>query len=104
MLVQNNNKTQTNLTTRPKPYKLLSESAQPGREAEEMKKASEVTPDLLPIKIFAARLGVSVWTARGMCYRGRVASVKIGAKLLVPTGEVERLIADNMRPRLKSVA
>ena len=54
-----------------------------------MPKAIEVKAELFPIKIFAARLGVSVWTARGWCYRGRVASVKIGAKLLVPTGEVE---------------
>jgi hypothetical protein len=69
-----------------------------------MPKAIEVKAELLPIKIFAARLGVSVWTARGWCYRGRVASVKIGAKLLVPTDEVGRIISENMRPRLENVA
>jgi hypothetical protein len=104
MLVQNGNKIQTNLATLPKPCEVLSESALPGHEVEEMKKAVEVTPELLPVKNFAALLGVSVWTARGWCYRGTVASVKMGAKLLVPTGEVGRMISENMRPRLKSVA
>jgi hypothetical protein len=69
-----------------------------------MPKAIEVKADLLPIKIFAARLGVSVWSARRWCYQGTVASVKIGAKLLVPTEEVQRIISDNMRPRLQNVA
>jgi hypothetical protein len=66
-----------------------------------MTNAIEVRPELLPIKVFAARLGVSVWTARGWCYKGTVASVKIGSKLLVPVGEVDRIIAENMRPRLQ---
>jgi predicted site-specific integrase-resolvase len=60
----------------------------------------EMAPELLPIKSFAARLGVSVWTARGWCYRGTVTSVKIGSKLLVPVGEVARVISEHTRPRL----
>jgi predicted site-specific integrase-resolvase len=66
-----------------------------------MANAIDVRPELLPVKSFAARLGVSVWTARGWCYRGTVASVKIGSKLLVPIGEVERIIGENMRPRIE---
>jgi predicted site-specific integrase-resolvase len=66
-----------------------------------MANAIEVRAELLPVKSFAARLGVSVWTARGWCYRGTVASVKIGTKLLVPVGEVERIITENLRPRLQ---
>jgi predicted site-specific integrase-resolvase len=66
-----------------------------------MVKAMEARAELLPVKSFAERLGVSVWTARGWCYRGTVASVKIGSKLLVPTGEVERIIRENLRPRLQ---
>ena len=65
-----------------------------------MANAVEVVPELLPVKNFAARLGVSVWTARGWCYRGTVASVKIGRKLLVPAGEVHRMISENLRPRV----
>lgn len=60
-----------------------------------------VEPELLPVKNFAARLGISIWTARGWCYRGTVASVKIGSKLLVPVGEIDRIISENMRPRLQ---
>lgn len=60
-----------------------------------------VEPELLPVKNFAARLGVSIWTARGWCYRRTVASVKIGSKLLVPVGEIDRIISENMRPRLQ---
>ncbi len=66
-----------------------------------MANAIEVQPELLPVKHFAARLGVSVWTARSWCYRGTVASVKIGSKLLVPVGEVARIISENTRPRLQ---
>ena len=58
-----------------------------------------VVPDLLPIKRFAARLGISVWTARGMVYRREVDFCKIGAKVLVPAGEVGRIIREGLRPR-----
>jgi hypothetical protein len=57
--------------------------------------------ELLPIRVFAQRLGISVWTARSMAYRGRIASCKIGAKLQIPVTEVHRLIAENMRPQTK---
>jgi hypothetical protein len=66
-----------------------------------MANVTEVKAELLPVKNFAARLGVSVWTARGWCYRGTVASVKIGSKLLVPVGEVDRVISENIRPRVE---
>jgi excisionase family DNA binding protein len=54
---------------------------------------------LFPIKDAAMRLGISVWTLRKKAYEGGVASVKIGAKLLIPASEIERLISDGMRPR-----
>ena len=56
--------------------------------------------ELLPIKIFSERLGISIWTGRGYCYSGKVSSVKLGAKLLVPASEVSRLISENFRPRV----
>lgn len=59
-----------------------------------------VEPDLLPIKDFAARLGVSIWTARGWAYEGRISSCKISRSLLIPATEVTRLISENMRPRI----
>jgi excisionase family DNA binding protein len=54
---------------------------------------------LLPVKDAARQLGISVWTLRKKAYEGDVASVKIGAKLLIPESETERLIREGMRPR-----
>jgi hypothetical protein len=55
--------------------------------------------NLTPIKDGARRLGISVWTLRKKAYGGDVASVKMGAKLLIPESEIERLIRDGTRPR-----
>jgi excisionase family DNA binding protein len=58
-----------------------------------------MTEILHPVKHAARQLGISVWTLRKKAYEGDVASVKIGAKLLIPESEVERLIREGMRPR-----
>jgi hypothetical protein len=55
---------------------------------------------LLSIKDFAASIGISVWTVRGWAYRGRIASVKLGARLMIPTTELDRLIEENLRPAI----
>jgi excisionase family DNA binding protein len=44
--------------------------------------------------------GVSRWTWRRWAYSGRVSSVKLGKRLLIPASEISRLIAENIRPRL----
>jgi excisionase family DNA binding protein len=54
---------------------------------------------LQPVKDAAKRLGISIWTLRKKAYEGDVASVKIGAKLLIPESEIEQIIRDGMRPR-----
>jgi excisionase family DNA binding protein len=54
---------------------------------------------LHPVKDAARLLGISVWTLRKKAYDGDVASVKIGAKLLIPESEITRLIQEGMRPR-----
>jgi excisionase family DNA binding protein len=58
------------------------------------------TQRLLSVKDFGALLGVSLWTVRGWAYKGRVASVKLGARMMIPTTELDRLIEENLRPRL----
>lgn len=58
-----------------------------------------MTQTLHPVKDAATRLGISIWTLRKKAYEGDVASIKIGAKLLIPESEVERLIREGMRPR-----
>ena len=55
---------------------------------------------LQPIKLAAERLGISIWTLCKRAYAGNVASVKPGAKLLIPESELDRLIREGLRPRL----
>jgi excisionase family DNA binding protein len=63
-------------------------------------KALENAPEVIRVQEFADRLQISVWTARQWAYRGKVASCKAGKHLLIPAGEVARLLAENTRPRL----
>lgn len=44
--------------------------------------------------------GRSRWSWRRDAYSGKIASVKLGAKLLIPIAEIRRVIAENTRPRL----
>jgi excisionase family DNA binding protein len=60
---------------------------------------AKMTEALQPVKDAAKQLGISVWTLRKKAYEGDVASVKIGAKLLIPGSEITRLIQEGMRPR-----
>ena len=48
-----------------------------------------------------ARTGVSRWTWRRWAYDGKIASVKLGKRLLIPTSEIQRLVAQNTRPALE---
>ena len=50
-----------------------------------------------------ALTGVSRWTWRRWAYEGKVASVKLGKRLLIPRAEILRLIEDNTRPRLQTI-
>ena len=65
-----------------------------------MKNTIAVKPKLYPVKIAAQLLGVSIWTIRQAAYRGEVASAKIGAKLLIPASEIDRVVTESTRPRL----
>jgi hypothetical protein len=67
-------------------------------------KTESLPPRLLTIQMFAMQMGCSIWTARAWAYRGRISSVKIGARLMVPPSEIDRLISENLKPALKSIA
>lgn len=43
----------------------------------------------------------SRWCWRKDAYSGRVASIKIGRKLLIPRSEVDRVMSEGYRPRLE---
>lgn len=45
--------------------------------------------------------GRSRWSWRRDAYEGRISSVKLGAKLLIPIAEIRRVIQENTRPRLE---
>uniref|UniRef100_E6QID8 Uncharacterized protein n=1 Tax=mine drainage metagenome TaxID=410659 RepID=E6QID8_9ZZZZ len=45
--------------------------------------------------------GRSRWSWRRDAYEGKIASVKLGAKLLIPIVEIRRVIAENTRPAVK---
>ena len=53
---------------------------------------------LYPIAHAAAKLGLSIWTLRGMVYKGQCAFHRIGTKVLISDVEIERIIASSLRP------
>jgi hypothetical protein len=44
--------------------------------------------------------GRSKWTWRRDAYEGKIASVKVGRRLLIPVSEIRRVMAEGLRPRL----
>ena len=48
--------------------------------------------------------GVSRWTWRRWAYDGKIASVKLGKRLVIPASEIERLVVQNTRPALEERA
>ena len=57
-------------------------------------------PALISVSEFAARMGISLSTARRLCYTRTVATVKFNRSLLVPVTEVDRLIQAHLQPAL----
>jgi len=51
-----------------------------------------------------ARTGISRWTWRRMAYAGRIASSKVGKRLLIPVSEIDRILAEGYRPALTDEA
>jgi predicted site-specific integrase-resolvase len=45
--------------------------------------------------------GLSRWTWRRWAYTGRVTSIKLGKRLLIPLSEITRLVEENTRPRVR---
>jgi hypothetical protein len=41
---------------------------------------------------------LSGWTLRHWCYSGRIASAKVGSRLLIPIAELRRVLAEKTRP------
>jgi hypothetical protein len=68
-----------------------------------MKKKREVqTPEYLSVQEAEKRYGPSEWTWRRWAYVGKISSVKLGGRLLIPLKECERLVQAGTRPALDS--
>jgi hypothetical protein len=63
--------------------------------------AARVEPEYLSVQDAEIMTGRSRWSWRRDAYAGKIASVKIGAKLLIPIAEIRRVIAENTRPALE---
>jgi hypothetical protein len=62
---------------------------------------AKIEPELVSVQSAEIMTGRSRWSWRRDAYAGRIASVKIGAKLLIPIAEIRRVIAENTRPALE---
>jgi hypothetical protein len=61
---------------------------------------TRVEPEFVSVQGAETMTGRSRWSWRRDAYDGKIASVKLGAKLLIPIAEIRRVIAENTRPRL----
>ena len=61
----------------------------------------KIEPGSLVEENAGAITGRNRWSWRRDAYDGKIASVKLGAKLLIPISEIRRVIAENTRPRLQ---
>ena len=62
---------------------------------------TRVEPEFVSVQGAETMTGRSRWSWRRDAYEGKIASVKLGAKLLIPIAEIRRVIAENTRPRLQ---
>jgi excisionase family DNA binding protein len=66
--------------------------------------ARTVKAEYLGVAEAEAQTGVSRWTWRRWAYDGRITSVKLGKRLLIPSAEISRLVEENTRLRLDRTA
>ena len=60
----------------------------------------QIEPKFLGVDEAEAYSGISRWTWRRMAYAGRIASSKVGKRLLLPRVEIDRILAEGYRPAL----
>ena len=63
-----------------------------------MNRTKAIEPELLSVDEAEIMSGRSRWSWRRDAYAGRISSVKIGRRLLIPVAEIRRLIAEGTRP------
>ncbi len=50
------------------------------------------------VDVAGEQTGLSPWTWRRWAYEGKVASIKVGSRLLIPRSEIERVLSEGLRP------
>jgi excisionase family DNA binding protein len=75
---------------------------QPKTEEAMGKKNSRGAPraEYLGVEQAAALTSMSIWFWRRKAYNGVITSVKIGRRLLIPRTEIDRMVAENTKPRV----
>ncbi len=63
---------------------------------------AELEPDFLSMDGAEKRTSISRWTWRKYCYEGKVASVKVGKRLLIPVAEINRIMQAGLRPAVET--
>ena len=56
------------------------------------KRATGFPEQLLSVEETASLLSISTWTVRAWVRSGRLSSVKLGARVLLPASEIQRVI------------
>lgn len=79
---------------------ILQTVPQTGREVK-VKVNRGVQAQFVSVLEAETQTGVSRWTWRRWAYDGKIGSVKLGRRLLLPISEIERLVAQNSRPALE---
>ena len=60
---------------------------------------AKIEPELIGVVDAELLTGVSKWSWRAYAYSGKIQSVKIGNRLLIPLIEIRRVITEGTRPR-----
>jgi hypothetical protein len=63
-------------------------------------KRSDVQPEYVRVADAEVLSGLSRWTWRRYAYSGKVASIKVGERLLIPVAEIRRIMAKGYRPAI----
>ncbi len=68
--------------------------------SKEKQKATKIlaTGGAVGVVVAGDETGLSPWTWRRWAYEGKVASIKVGRRLLIPRSEIERVLAEGLRP------
>ncbi len=63
-----------------------------------MANRGKIQPEYMGVDEAEIMTGRSRWSWRKDAYSGRIASVKLGKRLLIPVSEIRRVLAEGYRP------